>query len=155
MAEAISKFFGMPVKISISAFRLGHENTDLHVNIHSDNTVNGARWAGVYYLNEPEQCKGGTAFYRLKETGWDTMPTQEQLDAVGKNLDWMKDKWTKEEEWDLISLAGMKFNRFIFYPCEYFHSRYPLKGWGNKPEESRLVWVCFFDIITDDTAIKA
>lgn len=145
LPDAISTFFGgRNIKVHISAFRLGHKDTTLHVNIHSDNVI--ARWAGVYYLNPPEQCKGGTAFYRLKGVGWDTMPTQEVLDASGHNLDWLRDKWTDEEAWELISMAGMKWNRFIFYPTEYFHSRFPLQGWGDKPDESRLVWVVFFDV---------
>lgn len=146
LAEAISQFFGgREIKVHVSAFRLGHKDTTLHVNIHSDNVI--ARWAGVYYLNPPEQCKGGTAFYKLKGVNWETMPTQDILDASGHDLDWLRDKWTNEEAWDLISLAGMKWNRFIFYPTEYFHSRYPLNGWGSEPEESRLVWVVFFDVI--------
>jgi hypothetical protein len=146
MKQALSEFFGgREIKIHVSAFRLGHKDTTLHVNIHSDNVI--ARWAGVYYLNPPEQCHGGTAFYKLKETQWDTMPTQEVLDQSGRTLDWLRDKWTDEQAWDLISLAGMKWNRFIFYPTEYFHSRYPLNGWGEKPEESRLVWVVFFDVL--------
>lgn len=145
MAQAIANFFGGPIEIHVSAFRSGHKDTTLHVNIHSDNSI--CAWAGVYYLNLPEQCKGGTAFYTLKETGWDTMPTQERLDASGHDLDWMKSKWTDESQWTLNSVAGMKFNRFIFYPTQYFHSRYPLQGWGEKSEDARLVWVCFFNIL--------
>jgi hypothetical protein len=145
LQQAIEQIFGKPVKIHISAFRCGHEKTTLHVNIHSDNVI--ASMAGVYYLNLPDQCVGGTAFYSLKETGWDAMPTQEVLDASGHDLDWLRDKWTNPRAWDLISLAGMKFNRFIFYPTQMFHSRFPLNGWGNRPEESRLVWTVFFDIL--------
>lgn len=145
MVDGLARFFGRPVVAKVSAFRSGHEKTDLHVNIHADNVI--TKWAAVYYLNLPEQCKGGTAFYRLKETGWDQMPTQEQLEEKGKNLEWMLDKWTNEDAWDRETIAGMKFNRLIFYPSQYFHSRFPLKGWGATPEEARLIWVCFFDIL--------
>jgi hypothetical protein len=148
ISEALAQFVGgNGIKVAIQAFRSGHEKTDLHTNIHADNPV--AKWAGVYFLNLPEQCQGGTAFYRLKETGWDEMPTQEQLDSVGKDIDWMRSKWSDESQWDRTSIAGMKFNRMIFYPTSYFHSRFPLKGWGpeDKPEEARLVFVIFFDII--------
>lgn len=140
----IEKVFDRSLEFEITAFRLGHKNTQLHVNIHADNVV--SEWAGVYYLNPPEQCYGGTAFYTLKETGWDTMPTQEQLDKAGKNLDWLRDKWTNEDAWNLNTVAGMKFNRLIFYPTRYFHSRFPLQGWGDedKPESARLVWVGFW-----------
>lgn len=145
--KALEAFFGSPVHIHISAFRSGHEDTKLHVNIHADNPV--GRWAGVYYLNLPEDCKGGTAFWRMKETGWDEMPTQEVLDASPLNLEQVKEKWERPEDWDMVSLAGMKFNRFIFYPTPYFHSRFPLEGWGKQsdPAHARLVWVVFFDVL--------
>lgn len=146
--DALSKFVGGGgVQIKITAFRSGHEKTDLHTNIHADNPI--ARWAFVYYLNLPEQCRGGTAFYRLKKTGWDEMPTQQQLDEAGLDMEWMRQAWGDENFWDLVSIAGMKFNRLIFYPTTYFHSRYPLKGWGpeNQPEDARLVQVGFFDIV--------
>lgn len=148
IGEALSRFVGGGgAKIKIQAFRSGHEKTDLHTNIHADNPI--AQWAGVYYLNLPEQCRGGTAFYTLKETGWDMMPTQDDLDGIGKDIDWMRSKWSDEDQWNLNTIAGMKFNRMIFYPTRMFHSRYPLKGWGpeDKPEEARLVHVCFFDIV--------
>lgn len=146
IGDAISRFTGK-ADFKIQAFRSGHEKTDLHTNIHADNPI--AKWAGVYYLNLPEQCKGGTAFYTLKETGWDMMPTQKQLDAIGHDIDWMREKWGDESQWNLNTIAGMKFNRFIFYPTVMFHSRYPLKGWGpqDQPELARLVHVCFFDIL--------
>lgn len=146
--DALSRFVGgRGAEIKITAYRSGHEKTDLHTNIHADNPI--AKWAFVYYLNLPEQCRGGTAFYQLKETGWDEMPTQAKLDAVGKDIEWMRSKWSDESQWNLISIAGMKFNRLIFYPTSYFHSRYPTKGWGpeDKPEDARLVQVGFFDIV--------
>ncbi len=39
-----------------------------------------ARWVGVLYLNLPEQCRGGTAFYRHRPSDQDRAPlTQEEL----------------------------------------------------------------------------
>lgn len=147
LKAALEAFFGREVEIKVQAFRSGHRETHLHVNIHADNPI--AQWAGVYYLNLPEDCDGGTAFYRMKEMGWETMPTQEQMDAMSVDLDWVREKWVQPKAWDLISLAGMKFNRFIFYPTSYFHSRYPLEGWGEPDDlaHARLVWVVFFNVL--------
>lgn len=148
VAEALGKFVGGGgVDVKIQAYRSGHEKTDLHTNIHADNPI--ARWAFVYYMNLPEQCRGGTAFYTLKETGWDEMPSQAQLDAIGKDIEWMRSKWSDPEQWNLNSIAGMKFNRLIMYPTSYFHSRYPTKGWGpeSNPADARLVQVGFVDIV--------
>lgn len=144
LREQIQNVFQRELDFHVSAFRSGGEETKLHVNIHADNSVSD--FAGVYYLNLPEQCKGGTAFYTLKEYGWDEMPTEEQLKEKGKNLEWMTSKWTQPDAWELNTVAGMKFNRLIIYPTQYFHSRYPLEGWGTTPENSRLVWVSFWKI---------
>lgn len=143
---ALSQFVGRPIDVKIAAFRLGHEKTELHVNIHADNPISD--YASVMYFNRPEECKGGTAFYTLKETGWNTMPTQEVLDSSGYSLDWLRNKWQQEDAWDRHTIAGMKFNRMIFYPSQYFHSRFPLQGWGeeSEPERARLVHTMFFNI---------
>lgn len=145
--KAVETFFNAMIDIKISAFRSGHKDTHLHVNIHADNPI--ARWAWVYYLNLPKDCRGGTAFYRMKQTDWDTMPTQEVMDSAGMTLEEVKQKWVEPDAWDMISLAGMKFDRMIIYPTEFFHSRFPLAGWGEPTEleKARLVNVGFFNIL--------
>ena len=145
--QAISDFFARNIEVKVQAFRSGHEETKLHVNIHADNPI--SIWASVYYLNLPEDCQGGTAFYQMKETGWHDMPTQKILDESGHDLDWVRDKWVTPEDWNMTDLAAMRFNRLIIYPTKRFHSRFPLQGWGKKesPEHARLVWVSFFDLI--------
>lgn len=148
MVQSISDFFdGREIKVHVSAFRAGHKDTKLHVNIHADNTI--GQWAGVYYLSLPEDCRGGTAFWKMKGTEWQEMPTQQYIEENGISLEWIVSKWTKPEDWDMISLAGMKFNRFIMYPTKTFHSRFPLQGWGepDELEHARLVWVVFFDVL--------
>lgn len=146
--EAISAFFdGREIKMHVSAFRSGHKETSLHVNIHADNTI-GA-WAYVYYLSLPQDCQGGTAFWKMRGTEWQEMPTQKYIEENGISLEWIVSKWKKPEDWDMVSLAGMKFNRLILYPTEAFHSRFPLEGWGDPDdlEHARLVQVGFFDVI--------
>lgn len=147
LAIGISEAMGAPVSIKMSAFRLGHKETDLHTNIHADNPI--SEFAAVYYMNLPQQCFGGTAFYRHKPTDWQEMPTQEQLDDAQMTIDDMRESWGKEKDWDMISLAGMRWNRMITYPTKSFHSRYPLKGWGDKasPKDCRLICALFFDIL--------
>jgi hypothetical protein len=143
---AISEFFGRPIDVKMMAFRLGHKDTNLHTNIHADNPI--SQFASVTYFNLAEDCKGGTAFYSHKEVGWRGMPTEEQLKEVGKDIEWMREQWQKPDNWRLDSIAGMLPNRSIVYPSQYFHSRYPLEGWGEEqePEHARLVHVMFFNI---------
>jgi hypothetical protein len=35
----------------------------------------GVDWSGVLYLNHPEQCRGGTSFFRHRSTGSEHAPT--------------------------------------------------------------------------------
>lgn len=44
-------------------FRLMYANTGSRLTIHTDSQSD---WTGIVYLNLPDQCKGGTAFYRHK-----------------------------------------------------------------------------------------
>ena len=58
----------------------------------------------------------------------------------------MNREWKDLTYWQQYGMAGMKFNRFISYPTAMFHSRYPFEGFGETPEEARLVWSVFYDI---------
>ncbi len=86
-------------------------------------------FAATVYLNKPEECIGGTSFYTLdgKQTG-----NADDIDA------WLKSKGKypyydhyitdSEEEWDMIHLAEMKYNRFVIYPANIFHTGYIKPG---------------------------
>lgn len=139
--------FGRGITMFQQAFRLGFKDSQLHNLVHADHCC--AALAAVCYLNPPEQCRGGTAFWRHKRHGWDMMPTQEQLDEAGYTLFEMSADWQDIEAWELVSLAGMKPNRLITYPTNAFHSRWPWEGFGDKehPETARLIWCGFFDLV--------
>lgn len=143
ITEAIRRCLG-PIKFKITAFRKNSAGSQLHSLVHADNTE--AQFASILYLNTPEQCQGGTAFWRHKETGWEAQPTQDELDAKGKTIEWLHDEWNRAEAWEQTLLVPMKFNRFIYYPTSLFHSRYPWYSFGEKDEDSRLIWVGFFDL---------
>ena len=50
----------------------------------------------------------------------------------------------------LDSIVGHKENRAIIYAPSRFHSRYPFKAWGSGKKDGRIVWVCFFNMVTED-----
>lgn len=143
--EKLMEVFGRPVEMLNQAFRRGQQGSQLHNLVHSDHCC--AQLAGVYYLNLPHQCLGGTAFWRHRKFGWDMMPTQEQLDEVGYNIDQMAADWQDPDAWSMVSLAGMKMDRLITYPTNAFHSRWPWNGFGHTNESARLIYCCFFDLL--------
>jgi hypothetical protein len=91
-----------------------------HVDYPREVTDLSRGWAGVIYLNIPEECHGGTGFYTYngkscpdgsEEDFWDDEIVN---DSVGP--------------WELVHLAEMKYNRLIFYPDNFFHSVYQHPG---------------------------
>lgn len=142
--QHVGKAIGQEVEMKMGAFRLGEYASHLHNYVHADHTC--AQLACVYFLNPPNQCTGGTAFWRHKKHRWDAMPTQEELDTAKYTIEELREDWQKPEAWDMLTLAGMKTNRLIVYPTQKFHSRWPWTGFGDKPENSRLIYAGFFNV---------
>jgi hypothetical protein len=146
--ERISEAIERPVIPRLSFFRLNLNGELPHSWVHSDDIC--ARYAGILYLNAPEQCKGGTAFWRHEGLNLDAMPDFAQMSVTEAHTRWfnsmMNREWKDLTFWDQVGFVGMKFNRFISYPTSRFHSRYPFEGFGSGPADGRLVWTCFYDI---------
>lgn len=86
-----------------------------HVDMREPN-----RYASGIFLNSPEECKGGTAFYSYKGCQFGPPPgtvpkTHFITDSSG--------------DWELLYLAEMKFNRMVFYQQNILHSAYIKPGW--------------------------
>ena len=132
----------------ISCFRLNLKGEFPHSWVHSDGLC--AQYASVLYLNPPQQCSGGTAFWRHAGLNIDRMPTRDELLNLGLGADWfrsmMEREWKDLAFWEQAGFTAMKWNRFITYPTSCFHSRFPFEGFGTTPQDGRLVWVCFYDI---------
>ena len=122
-----------------SFFRVATDKVDTDWRIHSDAIINGVRpdRALVLYLS-PSNMTGlhGTAFWKHKELG-DYLPEDVSFEDFDNVL--LNDS-NIIEKWDLQSVIGYKINRAVMYPCNYFHSKYPNKGWA----DGRIVYVMFY-----------
>ncbi len=129
----------------LSCFRLNLKDELPHSWVHSDDIC--AKWASVLYLNEPDQCRGGTAFWKHLSLGIDRLPSVKELgDEAQSFYEMMTQEWKHLDRWTMTGIMPMKFNRFITYPTCYFHSRFPFEGFGTGPADGRLIWICFYDI---------
>jgi Family of unknown function (DUF6445) len=145
--DLISKKIGAQIKPTISCFRLNLAGEMPHSWVHSDDIC--AKYASVLYCNLPSQCKGGTAFWKHVERGIDRLPTREELgEKADEFYATMTREWKEVKRWKAINFVPMKFNRFITYPTCLFHSRYPFEGFGTSPQDGRLIWICFYDVVT-------
>lgn len=143
----IEEVLGIPLKEHLSFFRLGKGGEPVTGHIHAD--INCGSWASVLYLNEPDQCRGGTAFWYNKRLGSDTIPPPDVMDDAGphyseKVANEINGEANDESKWELKSVIAMKSNRLILYPTNIFHSRYPRDGFGSDAQDGRLIHVSFF-----------
>lgn len=146
--ERIAESIGRRIIPRLSCFRLNLAGENPHSWVHSDDIC--AKYASVLYLNLPEQCKGGTAFWKHEALGIDRLPPKEGLASQGINPDafykLVEREWKDLTFWKQVGLMEMRFNRFITYPTCLFHSRFPFEAFGNDAKDGRLIWVCFYDI---------
>jgi hypothetical protein len=157
IARNLGKLITWPTQTGEFRLILERAKNDLYRKtwIHFDSMV--ARYAGIVYLNPPEQCDGGTAFYRHKETNWEVLPDfgspswVEATMRTGKSFDTLletlqKDGFEINEKWDLVLQVPMQFNRCIVFDSRQFHAR--VNGFGNSPLDGRLSQNFFFDVLT-------
>jgi len=147
----LSKVLEVPVAVGYSLLRLNYEAEIPNFAVHSDNSYD--EYAGILYLNTPEQCKqhkSGTAFFRHKSTGFASFPTPEEIEASGQDAAHVYENfalsWNNLDNWEVIEEVEMKFNRLLLYSTKRFHARWPLTAFGNTPETGRLIQVFFFSI---------
>ena len=104
-----------------ASFLVNVQNSNLPPRVpHIDNPSKG-RWAAGIYLNTPEECIGGTAFYKYKSKT--SVNIYEELTQE----DMKKYQYYVQEtagDWEKIYLAEMKYNRMIIYRQSALHTPY-------------------------------
>jgi hypothetical protein len=124
--------------------------------------------AGIIFLNSPNQCCGGTGFYRHRATGLSRYPekvTDTHLKLIKKlGLKSLRELQNlvsapppdnasgyitdSNREWEQTNFIEMKFNRLIMYDGQLFHSGVVRNGdFGETPRERRLTLNYFVDRI--------
>jgi len=90
--------------------------------------VDLGNYAGVVYFNGEDECKGGTSFYKHKSSNKEVIEDKKEIVNIIETIDYTKfpNKWITDsnDDWELLHLVPMKFNRAIFYPSSIFHSAY-------------------------------
>ena len=141
---------------SHGAFRLSPAMATACSDIHADLDQSRPAYAGVLYLSLPEDCQGGTSFWRHRDTGWSKVPDEGQARAsrFGSYAEFMRRRTADagqtfeqlsaaRDEWELVLEVPMRFNRLVLYRSDFFHGISAL--FGHKPGDSRLVQLYFFE----------
>jgi hypothetical protein len=149
--EVISSLVREPVRapwtddFSHGSCRVALASHDQQARIHIDQS----HWSGILYLSRPEDCRGGTEFFRHKRTQTDRVPMDpESLKAVGyssyKELqhDILDKDALDRSQWEHTMTVPMRFNRLILLQPHYWHTAGP--GFGDSLENGRLIYLMFF-----------
>ena len=125
--------------------RVALASDDKPARIHIDQS----HWSGILYLSRPEDCQGGTEFFRHKPTGTDRVPMDPQsLRKIGyssyKELqeDILDKDALDRSNWEHTMTVPMRFNRLVLLQPHYWHTAGP--GFGDSLENGRLIYLMFF-----------
>ncbi len=166
LAEDLRRVSGLPLdpeRFSVSfsiVTKPGSELAPWQRTPHFD----GVDVAGVVYLNRPAQCRGGTAFYRHRLSGLESVPQrggrriadlmqQHGLSSPEELLQWIMSPPRQDgagfitqsnDDWELLYLVDMKFNRLVLYRGQMFHSGYIEDGWFGKSLATRRLTLNLF-----------
>lgn len=145
----VSKAIGVPVQAAPNTLH-GH----CRLTLRGDRGASGvhidpAFYSGILYLSLPQDCKGGTDFYRHRRTNLDRVPmTPEAIHAAGypdaNTLieEVVNHDTLKPAKWEKTFTAPMRFNRLILFSPWLFHNAAP--GFGSGPQDGRLAYLMFF-----------
>lgn len=147
--DYVSQVIGTPVQAAPNTLH-GH----CRLTLKGDRGLSGvhidpAFYSGILYLSLPEDCKGGTDFYRHRRTGLDRVPlSAEGIHAAGyADINTLVEEVVnhdtlKPAKWEKTFTAPMRFNRLILFSPWMFHNS--AAGFGSRPEDGRLAYLMFF-----------
>ena len=114
--------------------------------VHIDGPV---EWSGILYLSRPQDCRGGTEFFRHIPTNTDHAPTSvaelramglDSFDAVQREL--IARDSNDASKWEMTMRVPMRFNRLVLLRPWMWHSAG--EAFGSTMEDARFVYLMFF-----------
>ncbi|MGX5915621.1 DUF6445 family protein [Aliidiomarina sp. Khilg15.8] len=112
--------------------------------------VDGSHWSGILYLSKPEDCRGGTEFFRHIETDTERAPYNDQ-EAQQKFGAESAKQWTADildrdtnddSKWEMTMRVPMRFNRLVLLRPWLWHTAG--ESFGSSMEDGRLIYLMFF-----------
>ena len=117
--------------------------------------VDPSHWSGILYLSRPEDCRGGTEFFRHIPTNTERAPYSDKECAdkfgVPSAFQWtseLLDRDTADDsKWEMTMRVPMRFNRLILLRPWLWHTAG--ESFGDSLENGRLVYLMFFRLAKD------
>jgi uncharacterized protein (TIGR02466 family) len=150
--KAIKQVYGADTRpadasVDVNWFMQIHERRGDFAVPHSDMTEKVKRsFTCIVYLNREEECSGGTAFLRFRESN-SLVIDQAYVQAVRSNprlgetgLDYWPER--ADELWERVGTIDMKPGRMLIFPSEFFHAAYhPQDSFFEFPRLTLAFWM--------------
>lgn len=111
--------------------------------------VDAAHWSGILYLSRPQDCQGGTEFFRHRATNTDRAPHDDREAAAlgfpsakGMVEEILERDGTDDSKWEMTQRVPMRFNRLLLLRPWLWHTAG--ENFGDTLENGRLVYLMFF-----------
>ena len=112
--------------------------------------VDASHWSGILYLSKPEDCRGGTEFYRHLPTNTERAPYSDKECAekfgAPSAKQWVADLLERDtcddSKWEMTMRVPMRFNRLVLLRPWLWHTAG--ESFGNSIEDGRLIYLMFF-----------
>jgi hypothetical protein len=112
--------------------------------------IDPAHWSGILYLSRPEDCRGGTEFFRHRATGTDRAPYDDAEAAQwgyasGREMvtQILSRDGLDPAAWEPSMTVPMRFNRLLLLRPWLWHTAG--ENFGDTMENGRLVFLMFFE----------
>jgi hypothetical protein len=112
--------------------------------------VDGSHWSGILYLSQPEDCCGGTEFFRHIPTNTERAPYSDEESAqkfgAPSAKQWVADLLARDTnddtKWEMTMRVPMRFNRLVLLRPWLWHTAG--ECFGSNHQNGRLVYLMFF-----------
>jgi hypothetical protein len=126
--------------------QIGRKPAD-HACPHQDALMPGKRtFTCLLYLNSPDECSGGTAFFKFRKT--QSLVPDEGFEAVFRRDARLQenalDYWPRDPDvyWENIGSIPMETGRMVIFPGQYFHAAFhPEDSFFDFPRLTLAFWM--------------
>ncbi|MEO9079050.1 MAG: DUF6445 family protein [Rhodanobacter sp.] len=151
LVQQVSQLVAEPLKLitplqSHAKCRIALAGDQGFAKVHIDQ---GTYWSGILYLSRPEDCVGGTEFFRHRRTNSDHAPIDPaERTRLGyasdeeMHRDIIEKDTSDDSKWELTMRVPMRFNRLVLLRPWLWHTAGP--SFGDSMENGRLVYLMFF-----------
>lgn len=150
LTQQVSQLVGEPLQAALPREAHGKCRISLAQDVGTGKVhVDRAHWSGILYLSRPQDCRGGTEFFRHRPTGQDRAPYNDEearrwgYPSAQAMVTEAGDQTLDDSKWERTMMVPMRFNRLVLLRPWLWHTAG--ENFGDGLENGRLVYLMFFE----------